>query len=178
MSKAAIQAVKAREQRGQEQEIITLSTGVRARFIPVSASLVQDAVSRIKNPPVPVWYNPDKEREEPNPLDPEYQQAIQDADQERGVAAIDVLVLMGVELVDGIPEDDGWLKRLKFLERKGRIDLSEYDLAEPLELEFVYKKFVAVGNEDYPAIMAFSGVGEEAGRARRSFPGDEEGDTA
>lgn len=177
MTREAVEAVRARQ--GSDEEIVTLSTGIRARLVPVSASLVQDAASRVEDPPVPMWYNPDKEREEPNPADPDYLRKLERADQRRGVAAIDVLVVMGVELVDGVPDDDRWLNKLKLLERQGHVDLTGYDLEDALDREFVYKKYVAVGNEDYATIMQFSGVGEgEVRRARRSFRGDAEGDAA
>ena len=47
-----------------------LSTGIRARIVPVAASLIDEAVARIRDPQVPVVMNEKKGREEENPLDP------------------------------------------------------------------------------------------------------------
>ena len=78
-----------------------------------------------------------------------------------------------MELVDPLPEGDGWLKRLKLLERRGGLDLSGYDLDDEIDREFLYKKFVAVGSEDLAEIGKLSGISREAVRAAEdSFPGD------
>jgi len=149
--------VAARVAKGSEPESEYLSTGVRARIVPVSASLVDSTVSLVKNPPVPKFYNEEKGREEDNPLDPVYLAAREEAERKRIAAAIDAMIMFGVELVDGLPEDDRWLEKLQFLARRGQLDLSGYDLEASLDREFLYKKFVAVGSADLIRI------GEKAG---------------
>ena len=62
----------------------------------------------------------------------------------------------------------------KMLERLGHLDLSGYDLTDPLEREYLFKKFVAVGQEDYTLIAEKSGVmPEDVERADKSFRGSE-----
>jgi hypothetical protein len=151
-------------------EAFVLSTGVRGRIVPVGASLVDEVIGRIKNPPVPTFVNEEKGREEENPNDPQYLAAVEDANRERAVAVMDVLVMFGLELLDGLPDDDTWVKRIKFLERRGMLDLEGYDLEDPFDLEFLYKKYVAVGTQDLIAIGRHAGLSQEAiAEAAQSF---------
>lgn len=152
-------------------DVVVLSTGVRARLKGVAASLVDEVTQRIEDPPIPVWHNPTKDRDEPNPGDPIYLQAVAKVQRQRGLASIDALVMFGVELVDGLPSDDGWIARLKFLEKLGHVDLSRFDLDEPLEREFVYKRFIAVGADDLVLLTKRTMVSpEDVQRAKESFP--------
>lgn len=170
-------AVKVRKEReAAGQEVITFSTGVRVRLHPVAASLITDVTGRIEDPPVPKWFNPDKEREEENPSDPAYTRALQQADMKRGLAAVDAMVLFGVELVDGLPEDTGWLRNLRHMERLGHLNLSGYDLEDEIDLEFLYKRYIAVASPDLQRVMTLSGLRQEdVARAERSFRGDGQG---
>ncbi len=58
------------------RDIITLSTGVRGRIRPVPAGLIDEVVSRIPDPEVPRQFIEDKGREELNPFDPAYIEAV------------------------------------------------------------------------------------------------------
>lgn len=168
--------IVAKAQSGRERDVITLSTGIRARLVPVAASLVAEATSLVKDPEPPVWHNPDKDRDEPNPSDPAYLRTLSENQSRRALAGLDTLVLFGVELVDPLPDGDGWIKRLKLLERRGGLDLAGYDLDDPIDREFLYKKFVAVGSDDLAEIGKLSGISREAVKAAEdSFPGDKGG---
>lgn len=156
----------------EENEVITLSTGIRGKIIPVGASLIDDVVALVENPPVPKFFNEEKGREEENPNHPDYVQAMANAQRQRAVAAMETLLVFGLDLVDGIPEDDGWLKKLKFLERRGSIDLSMYPEDDPMAIELMYKKYVAVGTLDLILIGKHAGLNsrdvEEAAKAFKS----------
>lgn len=151
---------------------ITLPTGVKALIMPVSASLISEVTGSVKTPVVPIWHNEDKGRDEPNPSDPAYMEALEDMERERGMAAIDAMIMFGVELVDGLPQDDGWLKKLKYLEKRGRLVLEGYDLNDSMDLEFLYKRYIAVDSSVLEMITEASGVSpEEIDLAESSFPG-------
>jgi len=168
----------AKEQEDKQDGSTVLSTGVRARLIPVAANLISKVASRVKDPPVPMDFIEEKQREEPNPDNPEYLRQLAEATTRRGTVSLETMVMFGVDLIDGLPEDDAWLKRLQFLERRGDIDLSEYDLEDPMELEFVYKLYIAVGSTDIIAIAKMSGISpEEVEQAAESFQGSEARDT-
>lgn len=152
-----VKVARRRAQAGNDAEQL-LSTGIRARLVPVAAALVEEAMAEVKDPPIPKWHNPDKDREEDNPSDPGYLDALAEARRQRGLAAIDTAIMFGVELLDGLPEDDSWIKKLKFLEKRGRISLAGYDLEDQIDLEFVYKKFIAVGGADYGLLGGISGI--------------------
>jgi len=172
MGNPAVEAVKALETETGPGEVV-LSTGVRVRLRPVPAWLVQEAQSRVEDPAVPNWRNPDKDREEPNPSDPTYLAAMVKAQARRAEAATDVMVLYGVELVDAVPPDADWLPKLRFLEKRGAFSLEGYDLADPLERGFIFVKYVAMGNDDWMLLGKVAGLtGEDVDRAVKSFRRD------
>jgi hypothetical protein len=121
-----------------EEKVDKLSTGIKAKLGPVSASLIDEVTAKVKDPPVPMWHNEEKGRDEPNPGDPAYIEA-----------------LSGVDLVDGVPEDDGWLVKLQFL---GVVEDRELSA---MEREFVYKKYIAVSAADVGKITELSGISSE-----------------
>ena len=71
---------------------------------------------------------------------------------------MDVMILMGVELVDPIPEDDKWVKKIKYLEKVSNVSISDYDLDDEMDREFLYKKYIAVSTEDFFLIGSLSGI--------------------
>lgn len=149
--------------------VVTLSTGYKARIVPVSASLIDQVTSRVKDPEVPMWMNEDKGREEPNPADPIYLNALDEAAKERGLAAMDALIMFGVELEEEQPGNlegpDGqkWLRKLRFIG-------IEVDTEDPFELEFYFKKYVAVSAEDVNLVTSRSGMSAaDVEAAERSF---------
>lgn len=166
----ALSAIK-RGSTNKEQRVI-FSTGIEAIVRPVAPDLVNDAIMEIDEPAVPTFTD-EHGRVMENPTDPQY--AIEKHQYELAVnrAALDVVIIMGVDLVDGLPEDDSWLKKLRYLERKGRIDLTEYNLEDPLDLEYLYKAKVAMGAEDIASLARYIGVGEqEVAAAERVFQGN------
>jgi len=144
-------------------DIVTLSTGVKARVTAVAASLIDDMVSAIEIPDAPMWENPEKPgKKEPNPGDQKYLKELNAAYKKQGEATLDAMVLFGVELVDGVPPKKEWLSKLQFLAKRGKLDLSGYDLDDELEIEFLYKRYVAISSEDYSLVTRLSGVTKEA----------------
>jgi hypothetical protein len=157
-------------------EVVVLSTGIRARIVPVAATLIDEIGARIPDPPIPTQNIDGKEHE--NPMHPEYRQALRDARNARTTATLDAFVMFGVDLVDGVPEDDGWVEKIRFMEKRGMIDLSVYDLTSDLEREFVFKRFIAVASKDMTKIGVSSGVlSADIERAMDSFRSDEERDS-
>jgi len=153
-------------------ETVTTKSGVRVRLLPVSTTLIEEVSSRIEDPPVPMWHNEQKGRDEPNPNDPVYVRLMEKANRDRGVAVMDAMCMFGVELIDGVPEDDGWLKKLLFMQKRGQVDLSGFDLNDPLDLEFVYKRYIAVDNDLLTKIGRISTLTPEAiAKAENNFQG-------
>lgn len=155
-------------------EIVTLSTGVRVRVKPVTATLIDEVQSKIVDPDPPEIFLEEKGRSEPNYSDPRYLRAIERAQVNRVIAAVDALVLFGVELVDGLPEDKDWVKKLKFMEKLGTLDLSSLDLSQDIDQEFAYKRYVAVSATDIATISMASGLSEgDVAAAEAIFRGKE-----
>ena len=137
-------------------EIFILSTRVRAIIRPVSSSLLDSISSNIVEPEIPMFMNEDKGRSEPNESDPNYLKELQAVQRSKGLAAVDAVVMFGVELVDDLPADGAWLENLQFMETLGHIDLSDYDLENKKMLEYLYKRFVCVTQDDIKEIMSLS----------------------
>jgi len=160
----------ARRQVASEKPIVTLSTGVRARVMPVSSKLLDEIARSVPEPPVPKQFIEAKQRDEYNPLDPTYQLAVKEANHLRGLRTTEALVMFGIELVDEIPALVEWEPKLRFLERRGGIDLSGYDLVDPLDREFVFKTLIAVATPDLMLVSMASGLTEvEVADAMASF---------
>jgi len=155
-------------------EVVTLSTGVRARIVPVPSSLLDAVSARIKEPIPPMQFVESKNRDEPNPLAPDYIKAIADANRQRGLATIEALLMFGILLEEGVPPDAEWRPKLDYMVRRGHLDLSAYDLSDPFDREYVYKAYVAVAQPDVNRLMIACGLLQEEVRAAvRSFPGAE-----
>ena len=156
-----------------QDDVIVLSTGYTARIIPVGASLVDEVVAYIAAPKVPMFFNEDKGREEENPTDPAYVEAVAKAERERAIAVIDTLIMFGLELEEPPPADGAWLKKLCFLEKRGQLDLSGYDLDDEFDREFLFKKYIATGTADLMDIGRKAGLTQEAiSQAAQNFPGN------
>ena len=161
--------------RENTEEVITLQSGCKARYVPVAPALLQEVNTRIKEPPVPLFKREDGKTVE-NPTAPEYLKALRETANARSEAMMDIMVLMGVDLIDPVPDDEKWLPKLKYLEKKGRLDLSEFDLTVPLEREYVFKRFIAVGKKDLEEIIKRMGLTEEDIRkSEDTFPGKGQG---
>lgn len=172
--RAAIDVAKERMDGGVEVTV-QLPYGVTGTIIPVPPQLVAEVTERIKDPEVPVWYNEDKGRDEPNPSDPDYLAGMAEAERLRGVASVDTMSLFGID-IDALPADDGWLRKLQLMEKRDLIDLSSYKLDDEDEKEFVYKRYVALNNIILNKIVKVSGISpEEVEAAEASFPDNKEG---
>ena len=168
-AEAAIQAVKAQE---QNADIHVLSTGVRVRIRAVPQLLIDDAVNKLDEPRVPTVMDEDKGYAVENPSDPNYLLDIQKYEREQTQAAVAVALMWGLELVDGMPEDASWLEKTRWLSKHGYLNLSKFDLDDKLDVEFLYKRHVAVRTEDLDTLMAkmISGVTQEdIDKAKESF---------
>lgn len=159
----------AQEKAGLETDAVeVLSTGIRVRLKSVSASLIDEVRARIKDPDVPEIYDEEKDRKLRNPNDPTYLRALEEAEDLRGRAATDAMIMFGVELVDPIPEGDGWINQLAFLG-------IEVDESNSFAREFAFKKYIAVGTPDLPKVFTASTpvTGEGVAKAMAGFPGDD-----
>ena len=57
---------------GSDNEIVTLSTGIRVKFVPVSAGLIEEAQAEIKDPQVQLQEIEGKKHPQPNYNHPDY----------------------------------------------------------------------------------------------------------
>jgi|TARA_Y100000310_G_scaffold15622_1_gene15678 hypothetical protein len=146
---------------------ITLSTGVVFKIKDVPVMVLGAIKSRMaaSRPKVPVIFIEDKDREEPNPNDPDYIAAVEDWEAELTEEIIDAIIVLGVGL-DSVPEGmdkpdgDIWAGQLA----KVRVEVSGSKGSDERLLSWI-KLYAASSEEDINSlIMACSkgaGVSEE-----------------
>lgn len=166
----AVEVAKVVRGRENGDGIETLKNGVRVKFVPVSATLIDEVTNRVQEPKIPMFFDEEKNRSFPNESDPDYIAAVKDAERLRGVAAMDAMILFGLDLIDGVPEPNGWLPKLKQMERRGYLDLSGFDLSDPLDMEFLYKRYILADANLMLRVSEVSGIsGTDVANAERSF---------
>lgn len=79
---------------------------------------------------------------------------------DRGSAILDNFALFGFEMVS-FPDDKRWIKKLKLLQRKGHIDLSEYDLEDDVDLEYLFIRYVFMTPGDVIALGNLMGANKD-----------------
>ena len=130
-SEMAADAVRKSRSRHKEQNnIVTLSTGVKLKCSKVPEWMVADIYDEFnkKRPPIPVYFNDRKGREEPNPNDPNYLAAIEDWELEVAMALNNALIIAGTE-IESIPksmhgpDNKDWLNKMSAM---GRPVYNEY----------------------------------------------------
>lgn len=145
----------------QKEKGIIEVDGVKIKVRPVSALLIQEITSHIVDPQPPMQPNPDKDgRIEENPFDPTYLDELKEVQTRRALATSDTMVMFGLDLMNGLPKDDLWLKKLQWLEKTGRLDLSNINFDDPFEKEFAFKKFIAATNPTIMEVTRASGVSQ------------------
>lgn len=175
-SRAVIDAAK-QNNGTEESTLFDLPNGVKGKVVPVSARLISDVLARIKDPEPPMVFIEDKGREEPNYSDPTYLRAMRDAEAERNSAGMDAMLMFGLQIVGGL-NTDSWLNNLKMMSKMGHIDLSIYNLDDPLELEYLYKRYIGSTAEVFTRIGEVSGISpEEVAKAEASFKSNEKRNT-
>jgi len=141
IEKAAIETAREMADETQDEDLWEVEGyTIKVKAIPVA--IISDVTARIPEPDVPSWHNPEYDRDEQNPNDPAYLKAKDEVDRKRGEAMIDATVMFGISLPNGVPPTEEWLPKLKFMEKRGQVDLSSYDLSDPLEEEFVFKRYI------------------------------------
>ena len=156
-----------------QDDTLTLQSGVVLRLKPISPGLLRRAAAKIPEPEVPRVYLDEKQREEENPNDPRYLQALGERSEKQALAQMDVAILYGtdVKLVPkGVLKSDGdWAE--PFLE--DRI-LSEVDLDSFRKRYLNWMLFYALRGSDeaklFARIIALCGLTEaEVAEVMASF---------
>ena len=156
-------------------DTVVLGTGVEVRLKPVSAFSLDMVRQTVKDPKPPTY-----ERDgivEANIGDPDYLENVKKALDERNRAVMEALLVLGVELVDGVPPVDTWLKQVRYLNKRYDAKIGDgYDLEDPDDQDLLYKLVVAVGPNDWKTIGLGCGTmsEEDIQMEMDNFRGDEE----
>jgi hypothetical protein len=120
--------------------------GVTFELFPITSGTLEDAFDKY----------PDVDRGDFE-TDEEHKAAQETNSYQRGKLVLETMLHFGIVL-DALPEDDRWLRRLQFMEKRGKIDLSEYDLENDIELEFLFKRYVLLTPLDLVRIGRKTGM--------------------
>lgn len=101
-------------------EEVTLSNGVVIGIRTINTHVLGMAQENVKKPEVPKFYNPDTDKQEENPMHPDYVDAMMRYSSDRSDAVYNAAFLMGTyvkHLPEGFPgpDDDGWIENLQYL---------------------------------------------------------------
>jgi hypothetical protein len=77
--------------------------GLKLRIHKVNKLILMDATKRLKLPSIPMWHNPDKDRLEENPNDPDYLAAVQTAKFDQGMLLYSIFLAYGTSVLE-LPE--------------------------------------------------------------------------
>lgn len=99
---------------------IIVSTGVKFKTKDVPVMVYQALKNKLnkERPKVPTWYNDQKDREESNPSDPDYLEAVSRWEEELTEKLMDAAIVLGIEVAE-IPEgmeksdSEGWKRQLE-----------------------------------------------------------------
>lgn len=156
-------------------EEVTLDNGVVLGIKAVPPQLVRRAVTRLKRPLAPKFHNEENGREEENPNDPEYVNALAAYEEASSTTGTNVLLAAGTWLAskpDDVPgpDEQGWREMASFFE----IDVDE---SSGLALYLSWLNLYAITSEEewvrvLLAVSSRTGVSEEdVQRAMLSFRG-------
>ena len=99
---------------------ILLSSGVILNLTSVPKTFIYEATRAFKRPKIPTYLNEEKGREEENPGDPDYLEALEMYAADVANAATDVALLRGTsiqEIPDDVigPDSDEWIQEMEVL---------------------------------------------------------------
>ena len=118
ISGEVLDSIESSPPQDEVSDLIILSSGVvlRAKKIPII--LIQRIQSRMVPPSPPVVFLKEKERNEPNPQDPDFKRRLAQWEMDRGLAILNIFAGYGTELVStpssfpGVM-DEGWVEDFK-----------------------------------------------------------------
>lgn len=156
--------------------------GIRYKLVPVTTLLIIQVSKSVPVPKPPVVKvapsdNPEEKDKSKwvdveNISDPDYIRSVQEADELRMRRTMEAYAMFGIQLLDQIVNaDPSWILKLKFMEKHGALDLSEYDMNDLLEQEFLFKNYFISNPGVVQKITELSGVSLEGVKAAEdSFP--------
>jgi hypothetical protein len=150
--------------------------GVKFRVIPVSSLAIMDASRSIPEPKIPAVKVPSTSDplvmvEVENPSDPAYLRALDNRDQLRAQAMIDVYAVLGIELLSELNPQGPWRKRVDMLAKRHVLDLTSFDMADLLDVEFVFRRYILATPDVQQKISELSGISPQNVKvAEDTFP--------
>lgn len=164
--------------------IFVTSNGVRLKLRKVSRMVIGDAARKLKTPRPPKVFIEEKGREEENPMDPNYVQALQNFRFDAGVLAVNVYFVLGTKVIEPLPDDispisaDDWAEDIKAVS-------ADVDIPSTGPRRYLaWLKFYVLNDDDQEdlmkACMRYSGGTLEADveEAQASFRTEQARDTA
>jgi len=146
-------AVSEESEKQTNANLIALSTGVVLRTKPVSNIVFTEFQKKHPQPKVPVWFNKENDRNESNPNDPTYIDAMKSWQFEVGLGIVDLLIILGTSFesaTNNAPKlnDEEWVDDLTFAG-------IEFDSSNRRARYLAYVKYIAAPEDsDMEKLMA------------------------
>lgn len=142
----AVKVVEATETTKQNPTIVLKGSGVVLRLKKVNVLRINAINDRFRYPEVPKLFDENKGRELRNPDDPNYKAACAEVDEQRMMAILDAIAVLGTEIVsvpEGVPAlaDNTWVEELQFLQ-------IPVDPDSPLARYMAWIKYVAIKDQE------------------------------
>lgn len=168
----------------EDPSVFTSSAGLKLRIKKVSPFIIAEARRKLRAPRVPSVFNEDKGRNEENPNDPDYLEAVQNYQFDASMLAQRVYFILGTEVVSvpkGMHTYDSPMWADEILAAYDELDIP----AEGPRRYHAWLKFYAIPSDEdqgllLRAILNLGGATMEADvqQAQKSFRPPEERDTS
>ncbi len=173
-TKAAADTKKARKAKKAARNKITVTpSGYRVKLVSVAANVIREAQARIPDAITRTYTNATDGKEYENPAHPEYIAEVKIVEEERTKAAMSVMVLFGMELLEPIPDDNEWLEKCRFAKLVTKEEYEEAISDDGKYMrEMLFKTYVVSDFSVINQIASMSGVTQEMiAKARETFQG-------
>jgi hypothetical protein len=159
--------------------VIITQRGVKLKIKPVPSMLIVDATKRIREPEVPMFHNTQKDRDEPNPADPKYLQALQDYKLQINDITQLAYLGNGVSIIEPLPDDvcpiqdDEWVETVQLV----GVDVPSNGAARRI----AWLRYYVLSDQDFGdvlksiAIAGGSVTEEQVAEAEASFRDNKDG---
>lgn len=178
-SKTAVEAVvevARKHENASQNNILDLPSGHRVEIRAVSVALIQEVMQSIPDPLPPTFTNKETGKEEANLGSPVYYQDRLKVTRLREQASSDAMIYFGVKLLSPMPDTDEWLNEFQWYVKRMKLPFELGDLTDPINKQFLFKKYILADTDVIFHISQLSNVTEEqVASSRKTFRGDKAG---
>ena len=162
--------------------LFTTSNGIVLRIRAVPSHVTREVLRQLKEPRVPTWHNAAKERDEENPLDPDYIEAVAEfKNKQVDLTNRAYLLHTHVNEPDGMPDDVEGPEGTEWSDFQELLGITVHSLSDKRERYIDWLKFHILTDADFRDLMTAIYVAgglvseEDVKAAVDSFPDNKNG---